>query len=131
MVEGGGGDEEVGALVAKGGGEAAPTAGGGDVDAEQAVGECGEGALQPGRELAGEGGVLGQLPGDASFDLGNGDDAEIDVRWPLVLESGGWRGEGPGHHDPKTGRSGVRPHSAGSGQAPRKSGPGTPGWRRG
>ena len=35
---------EVGAVVAEGGGEAAPAAGGGDVDAEQAVGESGKGA---------------------------------------------------------------------------------------
>ena len=79
-------------LVAEGGGEAAPAAGGGDVDAEQAVGKAGEGALHPRGQLAGEVGILGHLPGNAPFDLRNGDDAEVYVRGPLVPQPGCRRG---------------------------------------
>ncbi len=92
VLEGGCSDEEVGAAVAESGGEAAPAAGGGDVDAEQPIGKPREGALRPGRQFAGEVQVSGHLAGNAPFDLGNGDDAEIDVRWALVPQPGGRRG---------------------------------------
>ena len=98
VLEGGGGDEEIEALVAEGPAQLAPAAGGWDIHGQHAPAVPGEDFLQPVGQVAREGGIAALLLGDAAFDLADGDGAEVKIGGALIGQPGG----GPGVTAPPT-----------------------------
>lgn len=90
MLQGGGGDQQIGAVVAEGGRELSPAAGDGQIHRQQPLSVQAQQALQPARQLFGKGRIRDRLPGDSPLDLADAHHTEKEV---VVLLPGD-----PGHH---------------------------------